>query len=131
MADRYELDKALIERLSEDVLCTRYKDGTSVDEKDALEIDQTYHFMAQGKDIFILVDMKGVTNKLTSKASEFFTRKAKMIPYTKAVGLVMDNFTSKFTSKVHQQLYKPLYPTKIFKSTEEALAWFEKLRNEG
>ena len=130
MADKYELDKAVIERLADDVLVTRYKDGMTIDEKDAMEIDQTSLFMSQGREIFVLVDMAGIKNKITVKASEYFTRKGKMIPHTRAVGLVIDALTAKLTSKVHQQIYRPLYPTKIFSSREDAINWFDELRKE-
>lgn len=128
MLEDYRLDKATIEKLAEDILCTRYKVEGVVEERDAIEIDQTYHFMAGGKEIFTLVDMTQAEVKMSAKANDFFSKRAKMIPHVKAVALVMNNLSSKVKQQFQMQLYKPMYPTKIFKTEKEALIWFEQLR---
>ncbi|MBN4072658.1 hypothetical protein JYT74_01330 [Crocinitomix catalasitica] len=128
MLDFYNLDKATIEKVAEDILSTKYIRDGIIEEKDAIEIDQTHHYMAQGREVFTLVDMTDGEIKLSAKANEYFSKKAKMIPNIKAVGLIMGNFTSKMKQKFQLQLYKPLYPTKIFNTREEALAWFDELR---
>jgi len=128
MLDSYDLDKATIEKLAEDVLCTRYTVEGVVEESDAIEIDQTYHFMAQGKEVFTLVDMTEAEVKMSAKANDFFSKRAKMVPNIKAVALVMDNLSSKVKQQFQMQIHKPLYPTKIFKKKEDALKWFDELR---
>jgi hypothetical protein len=130
MLDSYDLEKATIQKLAADVLCTKYTTEGTIEEKDAIEIDQTHHYMAQGNEVFTLVDMTEAEVKMSSKANDYFSKKAKMVPNIKAVGLVMNNLSSKIKQKFQMQLYKPLYPTKIFSNRQDALDWFEELRLE-
>ena len=80
--------------------------------------------MAEGREVFTIVDMGGIENKVTNKAQEYFTKKGKMIPHIKAVGLVMDGISNRLMAKFYMRLYKPFYPTKIFSSRKRAINWF-------
>lgn len=130
MTEKYELEKAIIEKIDEDILVTKYKQGYDIELEDAEVIDRTHYEMSQGRDVFTIVDMAGVENRVTKKAQEFYTKKAKMIPQIKAVGLIMDGLANRMVSKFYMQLYKPYYPTKIFKSRNEAIKWFAELRKD-
>lgn len=127
MKDIVELEKATIEKLNDDVLITIYKHGGIVELEDAVEIDNTHFELCNGREVYTIVDMGGIENKVTKKAQEFYTKKGKMIPYIKAVGLVMDGLSNRLMARFYMSLYKPYYPTKIFSSRSRALKWFEEL----
>ena len=127
MKDLVELQKAAIERVAPDVLITRYKDGVEITEEDAREIDSSHLTMAQGNDMFIIVDLTYGRAKINDKAEEYFVYKGRMIPYIKGIAIVSRTKSSLFT-KLFGKASKTLYPTKEFITFEDAHKWLNKLR---
>jgi hypothetical protein len=125
MKDLVELSKAHVEKVEDDVLFTQYKTGSEITEADAREIDGAHITMSQGGDMFVIVDKRAKDSKVDKSAEEYFNRKAKMVPYTKAVAVITEHkagFLGRFMKKF-------MYPYKEFKSEEEAKAWINTLRN--
>ncbi len=127
MKESIDLDTAVIQRYSEKILITRYKNGATVHLEDAIEIDETHFELSHGLEVFTIVDMGGIENKVSKRAQEYFTKKGKMIPKIKAVALIIDGIGNRLMSRFYMQLYKPYYPTKIFSSRKRAIDWFDKL----
>ena len=128
MKESIDLDTAIIQRYSDSILITKYKNGSVVHLEDAIEIDNTHFELSHGNEVFTIVDMGGIENKVTNRAQEYFTKKGKMIPRIKAVGLVMDGVSNRLMARFYMSLYKPYYPTKIFSSRKRAIEWFDKLQ---
>ena len=130
MKDFVEFDKATIKRLDGDVLQTVYKKGAVMDLIDAKELDSVLVTMAQGQEVFSLVDLTAPDADLTNDAQSYFSRKARIVPSIKAAGIVINSVRARIVARFYIQYFKPLYPTKIFGSTEEALRWFDVVRKE-
>ncbi|OIQ36136.1 MAG: hypothetical protein BM555_03270 [Crocinitomix sp. MedPE-SWsnd] len=127
MNDLVELKKASVEKQDPDVLITRYRDGVSISEADAKEIDGAHLTMSQGNDMFIIVDLTFGDAQISSEAEEYFVYKGKMIPYIKGIAIISKHKSS-FFAKLFGRSTKTLYPTKEFITFEEAQDWFKKLR---
>ena len=127
MKDLVELQKASVEKLDPDILITRYKDGGSITETDAKEIDSCHLTMSQGNDMFIIVDLTFGSVKIHAEAEEYFIYKGRMIPYIKGIAIVSKSKSS-FFAKLFSKSSKTLYPTKEFITFEDAYIWFDKLR---
>lgn len=127
MKEQLDLDKAIVQKLDNDILVTKYKDGVEILEEDAQEIDATHLTMAQGKDMFIIVDFMQGEVKINKSAEEFFIYKGKMMPFTKALAIVTPNKSS-IISKIFSKPKKALYPTQEFSNVDEAKNWFSSLR---
>jgi hypothetical protein len=127
MKDLVELKKASVEKQDPDILITRYKDGVSISEDDAKEIDGAHLAMSQGNDMFIIVDLTFGSSEISSDAENFFVYHGKMIPYIKGIAIVSKTKSS-FFSRLFGKSSKTLYPTKEFITFEEAVSWFSKMR---
>ena len=130
MKDFVELEKGSIQRKDEDVIITTYKAGAIVDLIDAKEIDRIYITMAEGQEIFSLVDLTAENSDLTNEAQAFFSRRAFIVPHVKGAAIVISGVRSRIVARFYIQYFKPLYPTKICSSIEEALNWFDSVRKE-
>ncbi|MBD3636022.1 MAG: hypothetical protein HUJ25_01670 [Crocinitomicaceae bacterium] len=125
MKDVVELNKALVEKLDDDILVTAYKSNTEISEEDAKEIDGAHVTMSQGDDMFVIVDLTSGA-KLMKTAEDFLIKKAKMVPYTLAMAMVKES-KGLFFRRVKGKRF--LFPYKEFKTKEEAKAWIDTLRN--
>ena len=122
-----ELRTAFIERLSDNMLCTRYKRGFIIEEEDAKEIDDIQFQMTGGKETLLVVDILGIDNRVSKDAKEFFTKKGKMLPHTKGVAIVQAEDQSNLTTSFLSNWIKPIYPTESFQTKKEAIEWLQKL----
>ena len=127
MKDLVELQKASVEKQDPDILITRYKDGVTISEADAKEIDASHLTMSQGNDMFIIVDLTFGDAVISSEAEEYFVYKGKMIPYIKGIAIISKQKSS-FFAKLFAKSAKTLYPTREFITFEEAHDWFKKIR---
>lgn len=126
MKDLVELTKASVVKMDPDVLITQYKSDTKILEDDAREIDNAHVTMAQGGDMFVIVDLSAGGTKIDKTAEDYFSRKSKMMPFIKAIAVVKDHkasFLSRFLTK------RSIFPQKEFTNTGAAQAWFQTLRN--
>jgi len=130
MKDFVETDLAIIQRIEGDVIVTTYKEKAIVDLIDAKEIDRIYTAMAQGQEIFSLVDLTAPDADILNEAQVFFSRKALIVSKIKGAGIIIKGIKSRIVARFYIQYFKPLYPTKIFSSAEEAQKWFDSLRKE-
>ena len=122
-----ELRTAFIERLADNMLCTRYKRGFIIEEADAKEIDEVQFQMTGGIETLLVVDILGIKNRVSKNAKEFFTKKGKMLPFTKGVGIVQEEDQSNLTTSFLTNWIKPIYPTKTFQTRKEAIDWLNGL----
>lgn len=130
MRDSIETNEVLVTKIDEDIIVTTYKEGAVLDLIDARELDSVYVTMSQGNDVFYLVDLTAPDADLTNDAQAYFSRKARIVPNIKAAGIVISTFKGRIVARFYIQYFKPLYPTKIFGSVDEAKNWFESIRKE-
>lgn len=122
-----ELRTAFIERLGDNMLCTRYKRGFIIEEEDAKEIDDIQFQMTGGKETLLVVDILGIDNRVSKDAKDFFTKKGKMLPHTKGVAIVQEEDQSNLKTSFLSNWIKPIYPTETFQSRKAAIDWLNKL----
>lgn len=130
MKDLIETELAVIQRVDGDVIVTTYKENAIVDLIDAKDIDRIYISMTKDQDVFSLVDLTAPGADILNEAQAFFSRKAMIVSKIKGAGIVINGIKSRIVARFYIQYFKPLYPTKIFSSTDEAQKWFDSLRKE-
>lgn len=128
--DYMEFDKAIVQITNEDVLVTTYKKGAVLDLIDAKELDASYVSMIKGNEVFTIADLTAPEADITNDAQHYFSRKARIVPSIKAAAIIINTLRGRLVARFYIQYFKPLYPTKIFASIEEAQLWFESLRKE-
>jgi hypothetical protein len=126
MKNVVELEKASIGKLDTDILITQYKSNSEILEEDAREIDGAHLSMAEGDDMFVIVDMTAENTKIKKTAEEYFIRKAKMVPFTKALAMVKENRRIRLSRVRGKRL---TFPYKEFKTREDAEFWINTLKN--
>ncbi|MBL7899076.1 MAG: hypothetical protein JNJ99_11115 [Crocinitomicaceae bacterium] len=127
MRDSIEFDKAIIQRV-DDIIITTYKKEAVLDLIDAKEFDAAYVSFSQGKEVFYISDLTAPNADLTNDAQAYFSRKARIVPNIKAAAIIINTLRGRLVARFYIQYFKPLYPTKIFGSVEEAQQWFESIR---
>ncbi|MBI3133904.1 MAG: hypothetical protein HYZ14_04435 [Bacteroidetes bacterium] len=130
MKDFVEFEKAIVKRTDGDILVTTYKKAAIIDLIDAKELDAIYVTMAQGSEVFLLVDLTAPDADLSNEAQAYFSRRARIVPSIKAAAIVINTLRARIVARFYIQYFKPLYATKIFGSIEEAQIWFESVRKE-
>lgn len=130
MKDFVEIDKATIQRIDSDVIVTTYKNNTVVDLIDAKEIDAIYTTMAQGQEVFLLIDLTAPDADISNEAQSFFSRKALVVPNIKCAAIVINNLRARIVARFYIQYFKPLYQTKIVGTIDEAQKWFDIVREQ-
>lgn len=130
MKDLVETDLAVIQRVDGDLIVTTYKENAIVDLIDAKDIDRIYMSMTKDQDVYSLVDLTAPGADILNEAQAFFSRKAMIVSKIKGAGIIIKGVKSRIVARFYIQYFKPLYPTKIFSSTDEAQKWFDSLRKE-
>lgn len=127
MRDSIEFDKAIIRRV-DDIIVTTYKKQAVLDLIDAKEFDAAYMNLSQGKEVFYISDLTAPDADLTNDAQAYFSRKARIVPNIKAAAIIINTLRGRLVARFYIQYFKPLYPTKIVGTVEEAQEWFESIR---
>lgn len=125
MKDIVDLKKVRLQMLNDSTLIVQYKDGFTIEQSDAEEIDAMQITMCREHEVGMVVDIRNIENIVTKEAREFFTKKGKMLSYTKAVAIIQKGKQKNIETGILSFFNKPLYPTKSFENMEEALAWLE------
>ena len=126
MKDVVELEKASVLKEGQDILVTEYKSYTEIFEEDAKEIDGAYLSMSQGGDMFVIIDLSKGNTKVKKNAETYLTKKGKMVPFTKAMAIVRDTKSLRFSRMIGKRF---VFPYREFKTRDEALEWINMLRN--
>ncbi|MBK9191427.1 MAG: hypothetical protein IPM77_07880 [Crocinitomicaceae bacterium] len=112
MKDFIDFKKVSVELLENEILCTHYKNGFTITEADAREIDDAQLLMCAEKEVGMLVDLYDIDNKISKEAKEFFTKKGKMLAYTKAVAIVQKEKQDNLPGGFFSSFIKPIYPVR-------------------
>ena len=59
------------------------------------------------------------------EAKDYFTKKGKMLAYTKAVAVVQKSGQDNLPSGFLESFKKPIYPVKNFETRKEAIQWLK------
>lgn len=127
MKDFVDFQKVTIELLDPEIICTYYKDGFTITEADARQIDEAQQLLSGGNEVGMLIDLYNVNNKISREAKEYFTKKGKMLAYTKAVAVVQKGGQDNLPGGFLASFVKPIYPVKNFETRKEAITWLRSI----
>ncbi len=125
MKDFLDFKKVTVELVETGIICTYYKDGFTIEEADAREIDEAQQLLCGGNDVGMMIDLYNVKNKISREAKDYFTKKGKMLAYTKAVAVVQKSGQDNLPSGFLESFKKPIYPVKNFETRKEAIQWLK------
>lgn len=128
MEKQIEISCAVIEKLAEDVILIIYKKDYNVELKDVEEVEEVYKELANGKPVFSILDSTDQFVNFSKEAQNFLAQEGEMVSQLIAATVVLNNLPTRLLARFFISFHKPAYPTKIFKTRKEALAWIELLR---
>lgn len=129
MKDFVDLKKVSVELFDAEIICTYYKDGFTIDETDAREIDDAQQLLSGGNEVGMLIDLYDVKNKISREAKDYFTKKGKMLAFTKAVAVVQKSGQDNLPGGFLESFKKPIYPVKNFETRKEAIEWLKSVES--
>ena len=97
--------------------------GSETTGEDALEIIEIEKKLIQGKKRPVFVDNRGVKS-ITREGREHLSGEE----YSKislAVAALVESPVSKVIMNIYMSLNKPIFPTRVFTSQDEAIAWLQ------
>jgi hypothetical protein len=97
--------------------------GAEVNLEDIKEINSYMAKCSGGKRLPAFNDIRGV--KSTTREARVFTSSQESVNVCSAAALLIDSPISRAISSLFLSLSSPPFPTRIFKSEEEALAWLK------
>ncbi len=126
-----ELECAHIERINDNVIHAKYKDGVHIEMEDAHQLIDAYETLAKGDKIFSLADLTnghvtfadGVQEHIAKDAD--FIRQGNVIATAVALKTLGNRMIARFFMTIH----RPSYPMKIVASKEAALKYFDTFRD--
>ena len=130
MEKEIEINCAVIKKLAEDVILIIYKDDFYVELKDVLEVEGVYKELSDGKPIFSILDSTNQYVNFSKEAQNFLAKGSDVVFQLIASTVVINNLPVRLMTQFFILLHKPLFPTKIFKTRQEALDWIDLLRKE-
>ncbi len=134
MAQTYEFPKTTVRRLDDMIIENCYKSGVRFELKDAIEANDAYVKLANGKPFVSLIDGTGIKGEITNEARQYFAQDKRTKYLRLAEALVVENAFHRTLAKLYILYNRPLNPIRIFSKREEAIKWlhtvYEKQVNE-
>ncbi|OIQ36137.1 MAG: hypothetical protein BM555_03275 [Crocinitomix sp. MedPE-SWsnd] len=128
LSDKRSTDSAEIYKIASDVLVMRFKTDRLVVLADVKELDTILCEVANGEDVFVIVDALGIQSNMNTEAQKYFSRESTISKSTIATAVLLDNLPIRLTASVFIKFHKPVFPTKMFSKKGSALSWFDKIR---
>lgn len=118
-----ELHCAVVQRLPNGILRLDYRDGYEVELADVKQVEEAFIQLSQGEPIYSMMLTQGKYFKFSSEAQSFLADQASIVSRIKGSAVVIDGLPIRLITNFFIRVYKPKFPTKIFKTEADALKW--------
>ncbi len=105
------------------ILRARYREGAEVTGADAREHLQVLGRLSSGKRVRVLIDVRPARSQ-SREAREVYAG-PQSVEYTQCCALLVGSPISRVLGSFFLGLNKPIYPTRLFTSPQEAERWLE------
>ncbi|MBL4710589.1 MAG: hypothetical protein JKY48_19350 [Flavobacteriales bacterium] len=116
-----------VEKFDSDLIVVTYNDNVSINLVEAIEIDMICFDLSNQKNTFLITDVRNIHSNMSNEAQNFFSKKGKLLPYIKGLVILLNNLPIRLIARFYIQFHKPIYPTKIYATKEEAFKWFKSI----
>jgi len=125
-----EIACAIITKLGPDLIKTEYRDGYTVELADAIELDEVFVKLSEGRGIYNLLDTKGRFSVFSKDAQKYLAKEGTMVIENRMLGIavIIDSLPNRLLAMFFVSFYKPPYPFKVFSNEEAALNYIEFIR---
>ncbi len=119
--NKIELNKAICELIEESVILVTYKSKAEIELEDVIEIRNTTHQLANGKEYVSIYDA-GEETTVTKEAREISAKDGN-IANRKAMAIIVKHLGQRILANFFINLNKKIHPMKAFTNRAEAIKW--------
>jgi len=119
--NKIELNKAICELIEESVILVTYKSKAEIELEDVIEIRNTTHQLANGKEYVSIYDA-GEETTVTKEAREISAKDGN-ITNRKAMAIIVKHLGQRILANFFINLNKKIHPMKAFTNRGEAIKW--------
>lgn len=125
--NKIELNKAICELIEEGVILVTYKSKVEIELEDVIEIRNTTHQLANGKEYVSIYDA-GEETTVTKEAREISAKDGN-IANRKAMAIIVKHLGQRILANFFINLNKKIHPMKAFTNKDEAIKWAKQFLN--
>lgn len=125
--NKIELNKAICELIEESVILVTYKSKAEIELEDVIEIRNTTHQLANGKEYVSIYDA-GEETTVTKEAREISAKDGN-ITNRKAMAIIVKHLGQRILANFFINLNKKIHPMKAFTNREDAVKWAKQFLN--
>jgi hypothetical protein len=126
VSNEIDLGHSKLELLDDDIVRIVIREKDIVTAKEAGAMNDAIGELSGGKEVFVMILAEDAA-QFDKSAREFSASAAGTI-FTKADALVVRNLAHRILANFYISFNKPLKPSRVFNSEEEAIAWFRKFK---
>ena len=113
--------------LIDGIIFIRYKDMSVIRLEEAKLIAKDTIKLCNNIPRGFILNGLGISIQMNNEARNYFANDPKYIEMGKAIAIVINNMASNLLSKFYIKYHKPIVPTKIFSTIEDAEDWIRSL----
>lgn len=118
-----ELDKAIVEKLDNNIIQLTFKDGVEFELADAFQVDKAFESLSESKPYLSLVDASNVFGSISKEARDHFAKPNEINSRRIAEALVANNIALQLIARFYINFHKPNNPVKVFTDINKAKEW--------
>lgn len=118
-----ETEVASVYLKSEGLVVIEFKSEIHAEIDAAVEVSNAVLQLSQNNPVYVLVCAANIQSSMNNQAMRYLAKNQDLHKVTRAVAFVLNNLPIRITVNTFIRVHKPPYPTKIFKTKENALDW--------
>ena len=120
-----ELQCGTVEKLNDQVVLIRFRDGFYVELNDAISIGEAALELFEGRKFVALIDARNIGGTVDKEASNYFAQNEKLAAHRMAQAIVVNSLALRLVARFYIMINKPLREARVFDTIEEAMEWLE------
>jgi len=119
---------AVLTLIEESIILFHINEYSELGMKEMLEVREANNILSKGNSYCVLMDAGDFSS--SSKEAREESASEEHSKNRIAMGIIQNNFAIKIMTRFYLKINKPVRPTKIFKTKEEALVWLRQMRDD-
>jgi len=127
MNSEIKMKKSIVKRLDDRIIEIDYISDNNFELEDAIEANNAYFKLSEGKPFVSLIDVRGKVGNITNEARKHYANDEKTKIIRLAEGIVINSLAARIVAKFYIRIDKPNNPVKIFSNRDEAIKWLHQI----
>lgn len=118
---------AHIELIEKNIIRILYRDQYELTIHDMKELDQTLMILIPEGKVHLIINTEERYFTMSKEVQKYFASDSPMIERIGCTAIIINNLANRLIGKFFISNYSPVYPTKIFKTENEAYKWTKEI----